>query len=122
MIPKFILPSLLSFVVLSCSTPLPELEGVDTKVWKSDKYACLNERSKFIGSITTQKDKLKSLTEDDMIALLGRPDENELYTRNQKFYRYFLEPGPTCGSSSDHPKKLIIRFNAIGLAKEVSVE
>ncbi|HZX74796.1 MAG TPA: hypothetical protein VFE57_10260, partial [Cyclobacteriaceae bacterium] len=100
----------------------PLLEGVDTELWKSDKYGCLKQRIQFISAITSQKDKLKSLNEDDIIDLLGRPDQNELYSRNQKFYRYFLEPGPSCEGAVENPKRLIIRFNAIGLAKEVSVE
>ena len=119
---KLLLFSLLIFMVCACGPSTPDLEGVDTKLWKSDKYGCLQQRTKFITAITTEKDKLKSLTEDDIIDLLGRPDQNELYSRNQKFYRYFLEPGPTCENAVANPKRLIIRFNAIGLAKEVSVE
>ena len=122
MIQKSLLFSFLLFIVCSCGQSTPDLEGVNTDVWKSDKYGCLGKRTQFITSITNQKDKLKSLTEDDVIDLLGRPDQNELYSRNQKFYRYFLEPGPSCENAVPNPKRLIIRFNAIGLAKEVSVE
>ena len=122
MIRKSLLFSLLVFIFFCCGSSSPELEGIDATLWKSDKYGCLEQRTQFITAITTQKDKLKSLTEDDIIDLLGRPDQNELYSRNQKFYRYFLEPGPSCEKAVPNPKRLIIRFNAIGLAKEVSVE
>jgi hypothetical protein len=122
MIQKFLLFSLVLIVLFSCGPTAPDLEGIDTELWKSDKYGCLQQRQQFIAAITSQKDKLKSLTEDDVIDLLGRPDQNELYSRNQKFYRYFLEPGPSCENAMANPKRLIIRFNAIGLAKEVSVE
>jgi hypothetical protein len=58
-----------------------------------------------------------------VVELLGRPDQNELYTRNQKFYYYFIQPAPDCGGSKDSiSSRLVIRFNAMGLAKEVSVE
>ena len=119
---KYIIPGVLLLIVWSCGKPLPTLDGLDEASWKSDKYGCLNQRSTFMISLITQKSKLKSLTEDDIIDLLGRPDQNELYTRNQKFYRYFLEPGASCENAIPNPKRLIIRFNAIGLAKEVSVE
>src|SRR6478609_8997818 len=100
MIKKSLLFSTLSFLLCCCGNPAPDLEGVDTELWKSDKYGCLGKRKAFITLITNQKDKLKSLTEDDMIDLLGRPDQNELYSRNQKFYRYFLEPGPSCDGAT----------------------
>ena len=122
MIQKSLLFSLFAFLLFSCGQSTPVLEGIDTELWKSDKYGCLQQRIQFITPITNQKDKLKSLTEDDVIDLLGRPDQNELYSRNQKFYRYFLEPGPSCKNAVANPKRLIVRFNAIGLAKEVSVE
>lgn len=122
MIQKSLLFSFLLFILCCCGSSAPDLEGIDTELWKSDKYGCLGKRTQFIIPITNQKDKLKSLTEDDVIDLLGRPDQNELYSRNQKFYRYFLEPGSSCEHAVPNPKRLIIRFNAIGLAKEVSVE
>jgi outer membrane protein assembly factor BamE (lipoprotein component of BamABCDE complex) len=56
-----------------------------------------------------------------IIALLGRPDQNELYSRNQKFYYYSLEPGKVCGMNSES-KRLSVRFNATGRAKEIELE
>lgn len=58
----------------------------------------------------------------DVVQLLGRPDENQLLERNQKFYTYYLEPGPLCENSKEGAKKLILRFNAMGLAKEVMIK
>ncbi len=70
-----------------------------------------------------------ALDEMAIVSLLGNPDQNELYKRNQKFYTYFLQPGPGCaaanaapGDRDAAPKKLVIRFNAMGLAKEIIVE
>lgn len=74
-------------------------------------------------AINSQSEKLLTLSESEIISLLGRPDENELYKRNQKFYYYLLGPSKTCSDTiAVDPKKLVIRFNAIGLAKEVVVE
>ena len=68
-----------------------------------------------------QKDELKGLSEKDIIALLGRPDHNELYKRNQKFYYYDIEPGKSCNNEVAG-QQLVIRFTAMGYAKEVSIE
>jgi outer membrane protein assembly factor BamE (lipoprotein component of BamABCDE complex) len=109
--------------LLSCGKSLPELKGIDKESWVHDKGACKNVRSKMIDGVKSQKDQLLALSEMQLVELLGRPDENELYKRNQKFYTYYLEPGPTCDSlAGDEALKLVIRFNAMGLAKEVVVE
>jgi outer membrane protein assembly factor BamE (lipoprotein component of BamABCDE complex) len=109
--------------LLSCGKSLPELKGIDKESWVHDKGACKNVRSKMIDGVKSQKDQLLALSEMQLVELLGRPDENELYKRNQKFYTYYLEPGPTCDTlAGDEALKLVIRFNAMGLAKEVVVE
>jgi outer membrane protein assembly factor BamE (lipoprotein component of BamABCDE complex) len=109
--------------LLSCGKSLPELKGIDKESWVHDKGACKHVRSKMIDGVKSQKDQLLALSEMQLVELLGRPDENELYKRNQKFYTYYLEPGPTCDSlAGDEALKLVIRFNAMGLAKEVVVE
>lgn len=109
-------------LLAGCSKPLPTLEGIDLAAFRADKAACQGHRSDFIDNLEVQKEKLKSLSEMEVIRLLGRPDQNELYTRNQKFYKYFLEPGSMCPNRKEKPKELVIRFNAMGLAKEVAVE
>jgi hypothetical protein len=76
-----------------------------------------------IEAMRTEKEKLLVLDEMQIVDLLGRADENELYTRNQKFFYYYLEPSPLCDSvKGKDATKLIIRFNAVGLAKEVTLE
>ena len=70
-----------------------------------------------------EKEKLLGLTEQQIITLLSRPDQNELYKRNQKFYYYYLEPSQQCvAATAGHAMQLVIRFNAMGVAKEVSIE
>ena len=76
-----------------------------------------------VSAMESQSKKLLALSQQDVIALLGKPDENELYKRDQKFFYYFVQPSPSCkNAGADNPKKLVIRFNAVGLAKEVSLE
>lgn len=113
---------LISLIVFSCGKSLPELEGIDIQTWKSDRNGCSSKRLQMRDAIQKEKNKLLSLDELAIIQLLGKPDRNELYKRNQKFYYYFLEPSELCSTRVSSPGKLSIRFNAIGLAKEVVVE
>lgn len=108
---------------LSCNKPLPTLEGVDVEAWQRDKNACNNIRGTMREAMDREKEKLLALKQMQIVSLLGRPDVNELYSRNQKFFYYFVEPAPDCTSAQDTTaQRLVIRFNAVGLAKEVSIE
>ncbi|HEY0654240.1 MAG TPA: hypothetical protein VGD65_13970 [Chryseosolibacter sp.] len=113
---------LLVLFVFSCGKDLPTLQGIDTETWKSDRNGCEGKRFQMTNAMRVEKDKLLALDEKEVIAVLGRPDRNELYKRNQKFYYYFLQPAPECKLGNEKPLRLVLRFNAMGLAKEVVVE
>jgi hypothetical protein len=112
----------LSVVLISCGKPVPDIRDVDLNLWKEDKGGCQNIRSAELNDLKAQLESLKALSEKDIIELLGRPDRNELYKRNQKFYYYDIEPGKTCFDSIKANQQLVLRFNAIGRAKEVTIE
>jgi hypothetical protein len=113
---------LLFLVVLtSCGRPLPTMDGMNLSNWKNDRNGCLGTRAAVIRPLVDQKNKLQGLSEMQVIDLLGRPDQNELYKRNQKFYYYLLEPGKQCGRLNQ-ARKLSVRFTAMGVAKEIAVE
>lgn len=115
--------AILFIFLCSCRKSLPTLDHINLQEWKNDKLACSAKRSSMAQAIEDQSEKLLALSEQEIISLLGKPDENELYKRNQKFYYYFVQPSRQCSDSVvGDPKKLVIRFNAVGLAKEVSVE
>jgi len=121
--PCFSLFLFLSLFLFSCGKPLPELTGVNKASWMADRGACSGSRAGMVEAVRTNTPKLLALSEVDLVSLLGRPDEEELYKRNQKFYYYYLQPSAKCGKSvSSNPLRLVIRFNAVGLAKEASVE
>ncbi|HEX6892106.1 MAG TPA: hypothetical protein VF141_15470, partial [Chryseolinea sp.] len=61
------------------------MEGIDVTTWKNDKKGCAGERLEMKEAILSQKDKLLALSELDIVDLLGKPDQEELYKRNQKF-------------------------------------
>jgi len=71
-----------------------------------------------------QKEQILGKAEHDVLKIMGRPDKNELYRRQQKFYIYYLEPGPLCEESlqaSDSASYLSLRFNATGIVNEIFV-
>jgi hypothetical protein len=122
---RFVLHSIaLTFLILSsCGRSLPDIKGIDITAWKNDKNGCDGERAKKTDTLLSQKDKFLALSELDIVDLLGKPDEQELYKRNQKFYYYFLKPSGDCNvTSQEQSLRLVIRFNAVGLANEIGTE
>jgi hypothetical protein len=116
-------PSLIFIILLlGCSANHEELTGIRWDDWKDDRNGCMGKRATYLDSLDNQKDKLKARSEMDIVKLMGRPDETELYKRNQKFYTYYILSGPGCEHHDPESKKLVIRFNAMGLAKEVALE
>jgi outer membrane protein assembly factor BamE (lipoprotein component of BamABCDE complex) len=112
-------PLFFVLVLISCNSA-PTLENFDSDVWASDRYGCRDLRGKYYSSLKLQKSKLLGLNEMEVVQVLGKPDQNELFTRNQKFYYYFLEPSEKCADTSPSAKRLVLRFNAVGLLKEIS--
>jgi hypothetical protein len=119
---KWLNLAVIALFMFSCGKSLPELEGIDQQVWKEDRNGCAHKREPMAAAIKKEKNKLLALNELEIIKVLGKPDRNELFKRNQKFYHYFLEPADECASHGDEPLRLSIRFNAMGLAKEIVVE
>lgn len=109
-------------LLVGCGKPLPSLENVNLQDWKNDKNGCNGFRLAMKESMTSQKDKLLALSETDLIKLLGKSDETELYKRSEKFYKYYFNGGPSCAKDTVPPSTMIIRFNAMNLAKEIVVE
>ena len=108
----------------SCRPKREDFTGIDMVQWRSDNQACGDARIKSRDTFSTQKDKILSLSEWEVVRVLGTPDRQELSRRNQKFYYYYLEPHGACATTDSTNKALrvAIRFNAMGLAKEVRIE
>jgi outer membrane protein assembly factor BamE (lipoprotein component of BamABCDE complex) len=114
---------LILLVLTGCGKPLPTLDNLDLEQWEKDKNACGSYRQDNIETLLAQKEKLLALKEMQIVNLIGRPDRNELYKRNQKFFYYYLKPAPECSTYNvDDNARLAIRFNAMGLAKEIMIE
>lgn len=112
----------LTLIVFSCSS-LPEIENVDLEKWKEDKHGCKSYRIEVIDEILNQKEKLKGLTQNDIIKLMGTADQHELYERSQKFFIYHLEPGNGCENfDGKYFKAFYIRFNSLDQAIDFIIQ
>lgn len=112
---------ILLLVFTACGKAI-DLPNISEEEWSADDHGCTNYRMKHIKALESDKDLLKGLSQDEIIKTLGRPDENELYKRNQKFFIYNLTPNDCKDQANISPRMyLSIRFNATGLAKEVII-
>jgi hypothetical protein len=106
---------------LACSSGKPP-DNEYLITWRSDPKACGDKRAGILEKVLASRQDLLALDEFAIVEALGKPDENELFKRNQKFYYYYVTPGPACGGDFSAVEKLVIRFNAVGLAKEMYIE
>lgn len=76
-----------------------------------------------IDALMKGKSSILGQSENKILAFLGKPDKNELYSRNQKFFIYYISPNSGCEqfSSSENSIYLSIRINAVGFASEAFV-
>jgi outer membrane protein assembly factor BamE (lipoprotein component of BamABCDE complex) len=118
---KFPFTALIVCLLFSACNQSIDLKNFDEMAWQNDKGACQNVRSTMRDDLENDKDQLKGLNQDEIISVLGRPDENELYKRSQKFFIYHITPKNCDGQEFEQYTYLSIRFNATGMAKEVIV-
>lgn len=99
------------------------IEGFEARIWKSDKGGCAGQRQTVKKEFMGIKNKLKGHTSSEIIEYLGKPDKEDLYTRNQKFFYYYLEPGKHCTNSLEvsEAERITIRFSAVDRATEVTL-
>lgn len=111
------------FMLASCQTKV-EFEKFDASAWQSDRNGCTGLRSSLLPNLLLEKDKITGLNQPSISRVLGRPDHQELYVRNQKFFVYFIDPAEDCSDQAgdEQPRQLHVRFNATGKVNEVSVQ
>ncbi len=110
---------LLLVIFTSCYKQL-EMEGFNKDKWINGQNDCDTYRLDISETIIENQDILLESTQNEIESLLGKPQEHELYDRNQKFFHYRLTPQERCGEYKT-VKYLSIRFNAIGRANLIQV-
>lgn len=120
--PWALLPAVgLAGLLLGCGHALPQLPDFDAAAWRADPYACRNLRRKAVPTLVLNKEKLYESRANDVTALFGPPDEEELRAGTEKVYYYYLEPGTQC--QGRHARSgaacLSLRFGPLGTVTEV---
>ncbi|MFD2720183.1 hypothetical protein ACFST9_15775 [Hymenobacter monticola] len=104
-----------------CGHALPKVEGFDAATWRADPFACRDQRRAAVPILVRAKEQLYEARANDVTALLGPPDEEELRANTEKVYYYYLEPGSQC--EARHPRSgaacLSLRFGPLGTVTEV---
>jgi hypothetical protein len=95
----------------------------DNDSWIEDTNGCKKNRLGIYKQILESQNEILGLTNKQIIRILGKPERNELYSRNQKFFIYQVSPASKCNlSNNTETLFLFIRFNAVGLSQEVFVQ
>ena len=98
-----------------------KLQEFDSEIWIKDKNGCGGKRSNLKNDLLALKHNMRGLKVGEIEDLLGNPDAQELYDRSQRYYIYFIEPGPKCDVSNENPQALFVRFSAVGIANEFTI-
>jgi len=121
--PLRVWPAVLAAAALlsSCGHALPRIPNFDAAQWRSDPYACQNRRQAALPALLQAKEQLYEARANDVTALLGPPDEEELRAGTEKVYYYYLVPGSQC--QGRHVRSgapcLSLRFGPLGTVTEV---
>jgi hypothetical protein len=123
---RFLLKTYLSLCILtSCDTTPPDIPGIDYKKWELDKYGCNGERMKMVRLLIENKEKFFRYRQNQIIDILGKPDNLTLYKRGQTIYFYYIKYHPNCPEiayrAEEEMVKLELRFDALNRSKELYV-
>lgn len=121
--PPFYLIFLLG--LLSCGPAPDKIGKLDLVKWREDQNGCQNIRKGLLNDFKAiQQTEIKGKSSNEIGALLGVPDRQQLADRNQKYYIYLVGSGPHCTDRMnliDSPT-MAIRFSAMGMATEITYQ
>ncbi|MCS6821465.1 MAG: hypothetical protein NZ551_06310 [Microscillaceae bacterium] len=113
----FFLGIVLAPFACTAEISIPEF---DSKSWINDKNGCKGDRQKQIFILQRYKDKLLKASQNQILALLGKPDAVNLGDRTQKFYIYYYANAKVCPQKKkSEVSYLQLRFSAIDLLVEI---
>lgn len=117
----YIILSVWAISLVGCKSA-PVIEGFDAKTWKNDPKACKNQRAALLPALEKNKDQLVKVESGQLMKLLGRPDKNELYKRNQRFYVYYIDAGSQCKDNGGKLGRILrVRIDALQRVSEVVI-
>lgn len=119
--PFLLICSITLIATMSSCTKKVDVGDFDVEAWQADSKGCTGVRATMTEDIMALKPKLLELYQKSVIEVLGQPEEQELYERSQTYYVYYLDPAEDCENSSENPRKLMVRFTALGIANEVNI-
>lgn len=110
-----------SSALAGCGHALPNIPNFDATTWRADPYACHDQRRAAVPALVRAKELLYEARANDVNALLGPPDEEELRAYTEKVYYYYLEPGTQCaaGHVRSAAPRISLRFGPLGTVTEV---
>lgn len=117
-----LIPIFFIFLLFSGCTKKIDVGDFDTEKWISDRQACAGERAEMIDDILKNKENLLGLYQKSIIKVLGKPEGEELYERSQTYWWYYIDPALECDNAIEDPRKLTIRFTALGIANEIDIQ
>jgi len=98
-----------------------DLGSFNKEKWQADANGCNAVRNTMLKDIEAIKPKLLGLYQKAIIKVLGQPEEQELYKRSQTYYIYWIDPSTECQNRVENPRKLEVRFTALGIANEINI-
>ena len=118
--------SLISTIFLSsCSTKLPDIEGMNYDAWVMDKYGCKGERMDLVTLIDINHDKFLRYNQNEIIDILLTRGQILTALRSQTIFYYYINYNPACEGQEtrmeDEQVKLEIRFDALNRSKSLYV-
>ena len=120
---KFFLLLIVMLMTFSACHTSVDIDGLDEAAFRADPNGCSGIRSAMKDALFAADTYLKGLTQEEIYATLGKPDRQELATRSQKYFVYYIDPAPECqGDSTATPLTLFVRFSAMNRASEVKYE
>jgi len=111
-------------LLTGCGHALREIPGFAAAAWRADPYACQGQRARLLPPLLAARASLYEARADDVTALLGQPDEEELQVQTEKVYYYYLTPGAQCGPRHPHSAapRLSLHFGPLGTVTELQAD
>ncbi|QCR21670.1 hypothetical protein [Pontibacter sp. SGAir0037] len=105
----------------SCSEPA-RIEGFDSSTWINDKNACNGTRAEMQRDFDAIRKELYGKEEKEIRDILGKPDGEQLMSRGQRMFYYYLEAGSQCQENNklSTANKAEIRFNSLNKVSEIT--